>query len=220
MKCSQRDLTIYCVRITDGRYLCGKHNPDMLAMKTLTGTFGLEFWKSVIVVLTFANTLEAFNLDWEELSRNVKVKAFQKRIDEWKDQVREILIRDIKVPKQIVWAIRIVPAGHYRKPHLLNCEYWLSHLWFQCLATIPTAGGRAAFVKMNVDRFRNDADSIDFKKSVEELPILVTQLTEALFDTSVGIDAGFTALGEVFGNKFNAPVGLLTAPVMAIAALY
>lgn len=221
MQCSQRDLTMYCVRITDGRYLRGKNNPDMLAIKKLTGTFGPEFWKSVIIVLTFANTLEAINLDWEELSRNEKVKAFQARVNEWKDQVREILIRDVGVPKQIVWAIRIVPAGHYRKPHLLSCEYWLSHLWFQCLTTIPTAKGRAALVKMNIDRFRNNIDtcSHDFKKSAEEQPIVVTHFAEATSDNSVGIDAGLAAVGEFFGKNFNAPVGLLTAPVMAIGQL-
>ncbi len=219
MLCSQRDLTMYCIRITDGRYLCSKNNPDMLAMKKLTDAFGLEFWKSVIFVLTFANTLEAFNLEWEELSSNEKAKAFQMKINDWKDQVREILTRDIGVPKSIVWAIRIVPAGHYRKPHLLNCEYWLSHLWFQCLTTIPTATGRAALVKMNINRFKNNVDSNEFKKSAEEQPIVVKQFLKTVGDDSVGIDAGIIAVGEVFGTKFDAPLGLLTIPVMAIGEL-
>ncbi len=120
LKCSQQlDLTMYCITMVDKRFVRGSKNPDVVAMEKLTKEFGSKFWKNTIIVLTHANTMEAFNV---ELSKEDKAKAFEAKVEEWKDQIRSILIDDIKVPQQIVHGIRIVPAGHARKPNLPGIE--------------------------------------------------------------------------------------------------
>ncbi len=87
-------------------------------MKKFTKAFGPDFWKNTIIVLTFANTLEAFNIDWADLSPEEKEKWYQAKIQEWRDKIWEILLQDIQVPEDIVKAVKIVPAGHHKKPDL------------------------------------------------------------------------------------------------------
>ena len=174
-KCEKRDLTIYCIKILDVRFVRGDDNPDVLAMKKLTETFGVTFWKSTVIVLTFANTLEAVNEDWEDLSEEEKGKAFTEKIQQWKEQVRTILEEDINVPAEIVRAIRVIPAAG-RKPHLPGCRYWLSVLWFTCVDTITTQEGRFALVKMNAHRLTEEKQvtGIQFKCPSEKQPIVVS----------------------------------------------
>ena len=99
-KCIERDLTMYCIRISDIRFVQGDDNPDVRAMKALTETFGNEFWENTIIVLTFANTLEAFNLDWEDLEEDKKAQEFKKLIQEWVKGIKQVLTHDAKVPKK------------------------------------------------------------------------------------------------------------------------
>ena len=73
-ECTQRDLTVYCIRISDIRFVRGDNNRDIPAMKKLTKAFGPDFWKTTIIVLTFTNTLEAFNVEWEHLPPEEKAK--------------------------------------------------------------------------------------------------------------------------------------------------
>ena len=218
-QCTQRDLTLYCIRITEGRFLHGGQNPDVVAMRNLTKAFGGDFWRSTVIVLTFANTIEAFNLEWEDLPLKEKAKAFQAKIDEWEDQVRAILIKDVKLSKETVYGIRITPAGHYRKPHLPNCKFWLSNLWFNCLSTIPSPEARAALIKINTKRFKTQATSEDFRKSAENQPIVVINTTtKSSFKESSDVDTTMAVLGEIFGGRKSAidgPGGLITVPLGA-----
>ncbi len=55
LKCSQPDLTMYCIKITERRFVRGHENPDVVAMEKLTKEFGSKFWKNTIIVLTYAN---------------------------------------------------------------------------------------------------------------------------------------------------------------------
>ena len=178
-KCFERDLTMYCIRISDIRFVQGDDNPDVRAMKALTETFGNEFWDNVIIVLTFANTLEAFNVEWEDLAPEEKIQAFKEIIEEWERGVKDILTRDVRVPIEIIESIPVVPAGHYRKPHLPGYRYWLSAVWFECLSTIPTPGKKAALVKINSERLKREEEvkQDDFKKPAEEQPIVFTTST-------------------------------------------
>ena len=111
-KCSSVDLTMYCIDVNRTRFVKGKDNPDVLAMQKLTRKFGNDFWKNAVIVLTFANMLEHLNCEWSK-DKEEKSRAFKGVISEWEEQIKEILINDAGVPKEIVDGIKIVPAGHY-----------------------------------------------------------------------------------------------------------
>ena len=175
-KCTPRDLTMYCIDVSAKRFVHGTDNPDVVAMKKLTKSFGVDFWKNAVIVLTFANTLEALHVKWEFLPSEERATAFQLVIEKWKKQIQDILMYDAKVPKEIVDAIPVIPAGHYLKRALPDREYWLTTLWFICVAAIPTPEGKAALVKINQGRMKREQDvkESDFKKEAHQQPIVVT----------------------------------------------
>lgn len=146
-------------------------------LKKLTKSFGVDSWKNTIIVLTFANVLEAIHVGWELLAPEKKATVFQSVIQEWRDQIQEIftLELDAKVPKEIIDKVQVVPAGHYLKHRLPDREYWLSALWFKCLDAIPTHEGRAALIKINQARFKRteDVKDTDFQKEAENQPIVI-----------------------------------------------
>ena len=200
-KCTPRDLTMYCINVSATRFVRGTDNPDVVAMKKLTKSFGVDFWKNAVIVLTFANTLEAFNVEWEFLSSEEKAKAFQSVIQEWKEQIRDILIHDAEIPEESVDAILVVPAGHYLKRTLPDREYWLSALWFNCVDAIPSPEGKAALVKINQGRIKRkkDVKETEFKKQAEDQPIvvndiLIPQLGGAAIGGAIGGAVGFLGI--------------------------
>ena len=92
-KCSNVDLKIYCTKMNETRFVPGDDNPDVVAMKKFTEALGPEFWKNAIIVLTYANTLEAFNVHWRKLNPKQKAKAFVAKVEEWEKQIKLILIK-------------------------------------------------------------------------------------------------------------------------------
>ena len=211
LKCSQLDLTMYCIKMIQTRFVRGHDNPDVVAMEKFTKAFGYEFWKSTIIVLTFANILTAVNLEWEDLSKLKKVKAFEAEVQEWKDKIRLILIDDIKVPQEIVHGIRIVPAGHARRPNLPGIEYWLTHLWFQCVWTMPTKGARIAMVKINEKRMKNEddvrEDGVTRWTSADQQPLVVVGDSSAIKVVAISGTSGGAA-----GATVGALIGLIGGP--------
>ncbi len=201
-KCSNRDLTIYCVRMIDIRFVQGTDNPDIIAMKKITETFGVDFWRTTIIVLTFANSIEAINYDIKYMPSDKKEAAVKSIIKEWRHQIKQILIKDIGIPSEIVESIHIVPAGHYLEPHIPGCRYWLSNLWFHCLYTISTKEAKIALVRINISRITSEslAEITDFEKPPEEQPIIVSK------ETKTALVRGF--LGLIGGGLAGAGVGL------------
>lgn len=215
-KCKNRDLTMYCIKMNETRFVRGRENPDMIAMEKLTNAFGHEFWKTTIIVLTYANTIEAFNVEWCDYSSKKKAEAFQGKIIEWKTQIREILLEDIKIPEVIVNDIRIVPAGHSRISSLPGINYWLTNLWFQCVWTMSSKGARLAMVKINEKRMKNEDEvsKDDFKKSSGEQPLVVggSSVVKAV---TLGVTGGGAA-----GAGAGALIGLIGGPPgVALGAL-
>ena len=209
-RCSDVDLTMYCTKVIEKRFVRGKDNPDVVAMEKLTTTFGYDFWKNTIIVLTFANILQAFNVDWEDLSEEEKAREFRAKINEWEEQIKEILTEDIKVPITIVEAIKVVPAGHYKRPRLPGYGYWLSNLWFECIRTIPSSDARLALVKINEHRMKKEDEitESDFKKEVEKQPIIVSESN--LKKITIGLGGGAAAgamIGLLAGGPLVAVVG-------------
>ena len=214
-ECSERDLTLYCIKMAETRFVRGDDNPDVLAMKKFNKAFGSDFWKSTVIVLTFANTIEAFNMDWEDLSKEEKAVEYLAVLREWGEQIKKILIEDIKVSKEIVETIPIAPAGHYRKPHLPGYSYWLSKLWFHCVDTISSPEVRMALVKINESRLKREKDvkEDDFTKPPELQPIVLTDETISKMKSSGKIAAG-AAIGAGVGGALGL-LGALGGPLVA-----
>ena len=210
-KCIQRDLTMYCIKVADTRFVRGTDNPDVVAMKKLTESFKYDFWKNAIIVLTFANVLEAFNVEWSRLQPEQKSEAFQAVIQDWKEQVQEILMHDVGVPKEIVDAIPVIPAGHYLKRALPDREYWLSDLWFACINATQTPEAKAALIKINENRLKRkqEVKETDFKKQAEDQPIVVPD------NTGKKIAIGGWVVGGIIGTGLGL-IGLLAGPFAAI----
>ena len=145
------------------------------------------------------------------LAQAAKAEAFDKAIQKWKEAIIEILIENVKVPEDTVKNMRIVPAGYYRKPHLLGYKFWLSTLWFQCLGAIPTEEGKLALWKINASRMKGEkVVKKDFKKPIEEQPIVVTETNYKKI--ALGIAAGAVVVGAP-GAGIGAAIGTVAGPV-------
>lgn len=210
-KCSFVDLVLYCIRLTDNRFVRGDDNPDVLAMKKITNTFGHAFWQKAVIVLTYANTLEAFNLDWIGLSDEAKGKAFDKKIKEWRDQIKVILSKDLGIPKKILDDIKIIPAGHERMPDLPGVKFWLSRMWFQCFDSISSIDQRCALLQMNLERFKEvtQTKKEDFDKKAEDQPIVVSESTMVRNIVVGGVSGSVSGgvIGGVIGGVVGGPIG-------------
>ena len=211
LKCSQLDMTMYCISMIEKRF-----NLDVLAMEKLTKEFGPKFWKNTIIVLTYANVMEAYHieLEWEDLSKKDKAKAFEAKVQELKDQIRLILIEDIKVPQEIVHGIRIVPAGHPRKPHLPGIKYWLTHFWLQCVWTMPTEEERIAMVKINENRMKNEDDVTEdgiTRWTSADQPLVVDSSSAKQIAAIIGGSSAIkvVAISGTSGGAAGATVGAL-----------
>ena len=215
-QCSYRDLTIYCIRISDTRFVHTAENPDVVAMKKLTRAFGKSFWSSCIIALTYANTLTAMDLDWDTLSVAEQNRRFQGKISEWKEQVQDILVKDIGISRDMVKTITIAPVGHYRKPHLPGCDYWLSNFFFKCVVTISTPEVRRALVKINLSRFKREKEvkESDFGMSPEDQPIVATETTISILQV---VAVGFA--GGAIGSTVVGLISLVAGPAALLVSI-
>ena len=216
-KCTQRDLTMYCIKVADTRFVRGTDNPDVVAMKKLTESFEYHFWKNAIIVLTFANVLEGFKVEWSILPPEQKSEVFQSVIQDWKKQVQDILMHDVGVPKDTVDKIPIIPTGHYLVRALPDREYWLSDLWFVCVNATQTPEVKAALIEINENRLKRmqEVKETDFKKQAEDQPIVAPDNTGKKVAGSaigVGIVGGMIGAGLGLIGLLAGPFAALTVP--------
>ena len=172
--CPSVHLKLFCVNCNQTRFVTGSNNPDFVVMKQFTDAFGMEFWSNTIIVLTMANTVEAFKPKWKHLKLPDKQREFKLFIEEFTTQIRSILHNDIKLPEGIVKKMKIVPTGHYDDRKLLDRDYWLSDFYFECLDAIPSPEAKGALLNLNLDRFRMKNEVVDsnFTKDAEMQPIV------------------------------------------------
>ena len=121
------DIIIYCMDITvtrsSGLTAADIEQNDLSAMKKLTTTFGSDWWRRSIFVMTRGNALET--------ALKVKPdpeKRFNEKVKEWREKIVDTLVAT-GVPKEIACEIPVEPAGHRKKPHLPGRENWLPALW-------------------------------------------------------------------------------------------
>ncbi len=126
------DLSVHCIK-ADTRFVDGKDNVPVNAMKILTEKYGSEFWKKTIIVLTFADMIEGYiTQNGKSLEKNKRLVIFIQLL-EYDHQIRKNLEECAQVKKEIVNQIQIIPAGNYSQPKLLDRSYWLSALRFNVL---------------------------------------------------------------------------------------
>ena len=216
--CQGRDLTIYTISVLQTRFVVGRDNSDVRAMKKLTERFGEQFWANTVIVLTFVNSIEAVNYEIKFLPPEEKNKAIEAKIQEWREQIVQILVDDIRIPKEVAENTMIVPAGHYFEPHLPGCDYWLSNLSFQCLATIPSLEAKVALIKMNADRLKREenVNEEDFRERPERQPIVVkdSNLKSLAKAGAVGAVAG-----GITGGVIGSLIGIVGGPVGVVVGL-
>ncbi|CAI8005971.1 hypothetical protein GBAR_LOCUS4510, partial [Geodia barretti] len=108
---------------------------DQSTIQKLTTTFGSNWWKRSIFVMTRANVLETAL----KVKPNVE-KRFNDRLQDWKERIHATLI-ETGVPQEIAYTIPVVPAGHRTKPRLPGRENWLFAL-MHVILTSPTVPSR------------------------------------------------------------------------------
>lgn len=216
-QCKCRDLTIYCIKISDTRFVHTEENPDIVAMKKLTHAFGKGFWSNCIIALTYANTLTAMDMDWDTLLPDEQNRRFEHKIKQWKEQVKEILVQDIGLSREAAETISIAPVGHFKRPHLPNYKYWLSNFWFKCVITISTLEVRCAMVKINLKRIKRESEvkSSDFQLSPEGQPIVATE--EAVSRLRNIVTGGVA--GGALGSTILGLIGLVVGPMSLIVSI-
>ena len=148
--CSNVDLIIYCLNMTETRFLPG--NPDIKAMIRLTNLFGESCWRKTVFVMTFANLAAASTFSAEEGdSDEMNVIAFKNGLFAWQKVIRDALINEAQVQQEV--NIKVVPAGHYSRPSLPDRESWLADLFLECISTMPE-DAQEAMIKGNLSRLQ------------------------------------------------------------------
>ena len=198
-KCSDMDLSIYCVSLKETRFFEGC--PDIIAMKKLTNLFGKRMWENAMFVLTFANLAEDLDPQiFEEEDDEKKVQLFKDKIQRWKEILTGALIKEVGVDKEVAGRIEVVPAGHEATPELLDRPHWLSPVWFAALYAMNSRA-QPAMVKLNYHRIVNNPDEIraeDFTKFIKEQPLIFAQRGQL-----VGAKYGLGDVGKDSGAKMG-----------------
>ena len=148
--CSNCSLYIYCVSMSQRRL----DSADSSAMEKLTSTFGKDWWKKVLFVLTFANSIESYCLHGCD-----KREYFDERVKMWHDTFARRLI-DLGVEQEIAEKIVVVPTG-YTKPLKQNPDPWVlpgisnwfHDFWYKC-AEVMDDRGFPAFVHIVINSHR------------------------------------------------------------------
>jgi GTPase SAR1 family protein len=196
-KCSDVDLSIYCVSLKETRFV--PNCPDILAMRKLTSLFGKKMWENAMFVLTFANLAEDLDSKFLEAdTEEEKVELFEAKVKRWKDVLTAALINDVGVDKKVAERIEVVPAGHENIPELLDRPHWLSPIWFAALYAMNSRA-QPAMVKLNYNRIVSkpgEVRSEDLKKFIYEQPLIFAQRGQL-----IGARYGAGEVGKMIGSK-------------------
>ena len=168
-KCEKVDLVLYTIMMTDQRV----HAADTKAMKKLTDSFGPKFWEKAMFVMTFANEVRSPEYPDDDYENK---KYFEKRLQDWKDKLPEIVAQRGDIPITTGRHIPIVPAGYYKLRDLPGRKYWFSQFWMAALNRMmeSSAEGASYMLEFSKDRLKhqNDTTEQDFEKPIHEQPIL------------------------------------------------
>ena len=174
-KCNKLDLILYTIRMDSERIL----DDDYVAMKKLTDAFGLEFWNSTMIVLTFANhiivdptIIPGVVLDFEKTK-----KYFDDCLHKWQNTLLEVL-RNLTFSSKIVERIPIIPAGYYKERDLPGYKDWFANFWMTALKRMKESGSNSHLLLLySKDRFKSHHNTTeeDFQKEIHEQPIIIKE---------------------------------------------
>ena len=153
-KCSNVDLKLFCIDMSQTRFTKGMDNSDVRALLKIKEVFGVKFWENALIVLTFANKVVALPFNPTQAQRKSAEQDFTKKLNSFQARLRIILCENIGVPQEIVESLPMTPAGLYDEWQLPDRDYWLSDLWFGCLYALPTPEAQGAMVKITLDRLK------------------------------------------------------------------
>uniref|UniRef100_A0A1X7SG93 AIG1-type G domain-containing protein n=1 Tax=Amphimedon queenslandica TaxID=400682 RepID=A0A1X7SG93_AMPQE len=133
-KCQRLSLILYCTKMTNIRL----KDEDKNAMKKLTESFGEEFWKFALLVLTFANTEDVTRKDDRDEDAGKPEPHFDD--DEgWKELGERRFKGRVGVSAEIAYEIPVIPVGdnkisrNNREPlRLPDRDNWFVEFWKAC----------------------------------------------------------------------------------------
>lgn len=195
------DLFIYCINMSEDRFIPG--GKEVTAMKKLTGVLGKDLWRNSVVVLTFANSFIGDAGDRCDTVDEIKAE-FSSRMEEWRGTVHNVLEKEVELDTEVIQQIKILPAGHYRRPHLFSdgsSSPWLSELWLESIKATKLEA-QPALVKVNEHRLKH-ADKFD-ERSIKEL-LFQQPLMFAEMGHKLGARLG---IPEIFARQIGAWEGI------------
>lgn len=207
--CRDVDLFLYCILMSEDRFHSG--SDDVESMKKLTQTLGNELWANAIIVLTFAQDIEVeakVQIDGPSDPQKTR-EYFERKLKTWARDIHDILVDEIKVPKDITDQVSVLPAGYRTKLSLPDRHHWLSELWLASLRAMKPRA-QPAMIQINAHRFAEGCVTADEgKKFLHEQSILFKKK-----GAEIGLNhsiEGFLSgkriiVGPELGQKFGALV--------------
>ena len=138
---------------------------------------------------------------------------------DYRSVVHDTLLKEAKVPAQIVKSVKVIPAGCALEQRLLDGTLWFSRFWFECLKTISTPEAHAYLMKSNASRIqkKKSVTQADFEKPLEEQPIVIPDLKDEIKESLKGVGVvSAVAIPASVGAALGA-VGLVGGPLGAVA---
>ena len=184
-ECSNTNLIIYCLKMTETRFL--PRNADAVSMVKITETLGKDCWKKTVFALTYANVAAAAQYGEHELKSSASRTTFQESIRMWKAVIINTLSNEVGLQEEYL-DIKVAPAGHYKVPDLPDRDYWLSSFWSLCVETISPKEVQEAMFKINASRLKKRINILpqDFiGKNIYEQPIVIQENTSYIYTLSL-----------------------------------
>ena len=184
IKCQHLSLVLYCTKMTNN---CLK-DQDRYAILKLTAAFGQRFWEYALLVLTFANTENVSRCDerdedegpepsfddaaaWKELEK----KRFEGRLKIWKNGFHKFLIEEVKVQRDIVERIPVVPAGDHRETRdkrepfrLPDRENWFDEFWKACSSRMKGKSDQLKELEHKIEIQALERQAKEYKRIIEK----------------------------------------------------
>ena len=156
-QCSNVDLVLYCIKMTETRFTPG--NPDDVAITKISQALGNRVWEKTIFVLTYANlaTEVSYSGMAQSTGKSLDI-VFQEAIENWTDVLKTTLVRATGKSASQFSSIKVVPSGHYKQPHLPGYHNWLSILWSTCQSLITDEPTKMAFSQISPKQFKADQE--------------------------------------------------------------
>ena len=194
--CSDTDLFIYCIRMSETRFV--RDNRDIRAMHILNDTLGMGMWCNAIFVLSFANDIVDTGEDDLGLTGKELEDHFSKKLAEWTERLRQTLERELGIPDYIAQQVKVIPAGYHMSPELIkeSGDYWLSKLW---MAALYAAKSRAqpALIKINQHRLKTREEI--GQQNIEKELLIAQPIIFAEKGAELGAEHGMPQLGAIEG---------------------